>query len=376
MSTDSGPRFLPVEMPALAGNEKAYVMDCLDSTWTSSTGKYVDRFQRAFAEFCGVRHAVTCSNGTVALHVALAALGIGPGDEVLVPTLTFVATANAVTYCGAIPVFVDAEPDTWNVDPSLVPAKITPRTKAIIVVHLFGHPVDMDPVTAVARKHGLAVVEDAAQAHGAEYKGRRVGSLGDVATFSLYGNKIITTGEGGAVVTDNAALAGRVRQLVGQGMDPSRRYWFPIVGYNYRMTNVTAAIGLAQPEKASWHLERRIEVARAYLDRLGPLPHLHLPVEKPWARNVYWMFSVILRDHVQVSRDDVMTAMATRGIETRPFFPPMHVLPPYQSAAAGQHFPVAERLASRGLTLPTWAGLEPADVEYVCEARLTALGHG
>lgn len=374
MSTDDERRSLPVGMPALVGNEKAYVMDCLESTWISATGKYVDRFQRAFAEFCGVRHAMACTNGTVALHVALVALGVGPGDEVLMPTLTFVATANAVTYCGGVPVFVDAEPDTWNMAPALVEAKITPRTKAIIVVHLFGHPVDMDPITAVAKRHGLAVVEDAAEAHGAEYKGRRVGSLGDIATFSFYANKIITTGEGGAVVTDNADLAARVRQLIGHGMDPGRRYWFPVVGYNYRMTNVTAAIGLAQLEKAPWHLDQRIAIARMYEQRLGALPQLQLPVQKPWARNVYWMYCVILGDQVRTARDDVMAALAKRGIETRPFFSPMHVLPPYEPLAAGQRFPVADRLASRGITLPTWAGLQPDDVEFICEALSAATG--
>ena len=250
-------------------------MDCLDSTWISSSGKYIEQFEKAFAEFCGVKHAVTCCNGTVALHLALMALGTQPGDEVIVPTLTYIATANAVTYCGARPVFVDSEPETWNMDPSLIEEKITPRTKGIIVVHLYGHPADMDPIMSIARRHGLFVIEDAAEAHGAEYKGHRVGSIGDMSTFSFYGNKIITTGEGGMVVTNNDSLASKARQLKGQGSVPDQRYWFPIIGYNYRMTNVASAIGLAQLEKAEWHIERRREVARWYYEYLHNIAILY-----------------------------------------------------------------------------------------------------
>jgi len=359
-------------MPALVGNETAYVLDCLESTWISSAGQYVDRFQEAFADFCGARHALACTNGTTALHLALVALGIGPGDEVLVPTLTFVATANAVTYCGAQPVFVDAEPDTWNIDPARLEAHITPRTKAIIVVHLFGNPVDMDPVLEVARRHGLRVVEDAAQAHGARYKGRRVGPIGDIGTFSFYANKIITTGEGGAVVTDDADLHARMRQLSGHGMDRTRRYWFPIVGFNYRMTNVTAAIGLAQLEKAQWHLDRRLDVSRQYTARLQGLPQFELQTTRSWAHHVHWMFNVILTDAAAADRDDVMASMAGRGIETRPVFPPMHVLPPYEEVARGSAFPVADRLAARGITLPTWAGLQQDDIDVICDALISA----
>lgn len=361
-------RFIPVAAPMLNGNEKAYVMDCLDTTWISSNGKYIERFESAFAEFCGVKHAAACCNGTMALHLALMALGVSRGDEVIVPTLTFVATANAVTYCGARPVFVDSEPETWNMDPNLIEAKITPRTKGIIVVHLYGHPVDMDPVMSLARRYGLSVIEDAAEAHGAEYKGRKVGSIGDIATFSFYGNKIVTTGEGGMVVTDDDALIARVRQLKGQGMDPNRRYWFPIIGYNYRMTNIAAAIGLAQLEKAEWHIERRREVAKWYCEGLKGNSAIVLPVEKKWARNVYWMFSVVLDEKLSVERDVVMAGLAKEGIETRPIFYPMHTLPPYRRLARGKRFPVAERIASRGLNLPTSARLTHEDIDLVCDA--------
>ena len=361
-------RYIPVAAPVLTGNEKTYVMDCIDSTWISSNGKYIERFERAFADFCKVKHAATCCNGTVALHLALMALGVGRGDEVIVPTLTFVATANAVKYCGARPVFIDSEPETWNMDPNLIEAKITPRTKGIIVVHLYGHPVDMDPIMSLAHRRGLFVIEDAAEAHGAEYKGRRAGSIGDIATFSFYGNKIVTTGEGGMVVTNDDALIAKVRQLKGQGMDPNRRYWFPIIGYNYRMTNIAAAIGLAQLEKAEWLIERRREVAKWYYEGLKGNPALVLPVEKEWARNVYWMFSVVLDEKVRLSRDEVMASLAEKGIETRPIFYPMHTLPPYRRLARGQRFPVAERIASRGMNLPTGAGLTHEDIDLVCDA--------
>jgi perosamine synthetase len=368
-----GKRFIPVAAPTLNGNEKAYVVDCLDSTWISSNGKYIERFEQAFADFCGVQHAAACCNGTVALHLALMALGVGPSDEVIVPTLTFVATANAVTYCGARPVFVDSEPETWNIDPAVIEAKITPRTKGIVVVHLYGHPVDMDSILFVARRHGLFVIEDAAEAHGAEYKGRRVGAIGDIGAFSFYGNKIITAGEGGMVVTDDDHLASRIRQLKGQGMDPTRRYWFPVVGYNYRMTNVAAAIGLAQLEKVEWHLQRRLEVAAWYREQLAGINGVSYQCEKEWARHVYWMVSIVLDDDVSSSRDEVMANLQDCGIETRPVFYPMHTLPPYRSSSQKNSFPVAERIARRGITLPTWAGLAKEDVQFVCQSLAECL---
>ncbi len=341
-------------------------MDCLQSTWISSNGKYIDRFEEAFGRFCETRHAISCSNGTVALHLALLALGVGPGDEVLVPTLTFIATANAVMYCGARPVFVDAEPETWNIDPALLETRVTPRTKGIIVVHLYGHPVDMEPVLEVARRHGLFVIEDAAEAHGARYRGRPVGPLGDMATFSFYGNKIITTGEGGMVVTDDAALADRVRQLKGQGMTPARRYWFPIIGFNYRLTNIAAAIGLAQLEMADWHMQRRREIASWYRADLAGVRGITWQAEQPWARHAYWMFTVLV-DEAVYDRDLVMARLGEQGIETRPVFYPLHTLPPYRADAASTALPVAERIARDGLSLPTWGGLTREDVRYVSE---------
>ena len=366
---------IPVAAPSLEGNEERYVLDCLKSTWISSTGAYIERFESAFAEFCGVKHASSCSNGTTALHLALLALGVGPGDEVIVPTLTFVATANAVVYCGGRPVFVDVQPDTWNIDPALIEAKITPRTKGIIVVHLFGHSVDMDPVASIARRRGLFVVEDAAQAHGAEYKGKRVGSLGDVATFSFFGNKIITTGEGGMVVTNDAAIASRIGLLKNHGMDPDRRYWHPIVGYNYRMTNVTAAIGFAQIEKVGRQLERRREIAAEYRRCLQPSRDVSMQYERPWARHVWWMFSVVLKGKLCGRRDELIETLYLRGIETRPFVHPLHTLPLYRDACRGEDFPVAERVASGGINLPTFAGLRNEDIAEVCAQLLECIGN-
>jgi perosamine synthetase len=359
---------IPVGMPALVGNEKAYVLDCLETTWISGTGKYIDRFETKFAAFCGGKHAISCCNGTAALHLALAALGVGCGDEVIVPTLTFVATANAVRHSGAKPVFVDVEPDTWNIDPALIQEAITPRTKAVVAVHLYGHPADMDPLLSVAREAGLFVIEDCAEAHGAQYKSKTVGSLADAATFSFYANKIISTGEGGAVVTDSTSVDARIRQLAAHGSDPSRRYFFPVVGFNYRMSNIEAAIGLAQMEKANWHIDRRREVASWYSQHLSKMDCLTLPIERAEMRNVYWMYSVILDESLAITRDSVMQRLGDAGIETRPLFPAIHTLPPYASSGGKVSFPIAERLAARGISLPTWAGMTIEDVSYICDA--------
>lgn len=357
--------------PVFAGREREYVADCMESGWISSAGKYVELFEAEFAKFCGVRHAVSCCNGTAALHLSLAALGVGPGDEVIVPTLTFVATANAVTYCGARPVFADSEAETWNLDPAHVASKITPRTKGIVAVHLYGNPAEMDALRALASRHGLFLLEDAAEAHGALYRDGHAGSLGDIAAFSFYGNKIIATGEGGMVTTDDDALAARVRLLRGQGMDAERRYWFPVVGYNYRMMNLPAAIGLAQLERAAWHTGRRREVATDYMRLLGGVPGLGWQAEREWARHAYWMFTVMLGDEAADFRDSLMARLHEDGVETRPVFYPLHGLPPYRDASRGEEFPVAESLARRGVSLPTWAGLSRDDLSYVCE-RLRA----
>ena len=360
-------RVIPVSTPALVGNEKKYVLDCLDSTWISSCGKYVDLFEKKFAEFCKTRYAISCCNGTVALHLSLMALGVGPGDEIIVPTLTFVATANAVTYCGARPVFVDSDLETWNLDPSLLERLITPRTKGIIAVHLYGHPADMDPILEIARKYNLFLIEDAAEAHGAMYKGRKVGSLCDLSTFSFYGNKIITTGEGGMITTNREDLASKIYQLKSQGMDPKRRYFFTLIGYNYRLTNIAAAIGLAQLENIDWHLQRRREIASQYTLFLKHVNSITLQPEKKWARNVFWMNSILTNDNLTLSRDEIIAKLAAEGIETRPFFHPMHTLPMYLDHSKSHTFPIADYLAKTGINLPSSSTLSEEDVSYICD---------
>jgi perosamine synthetase len=360
------PRKIAVAHPYLCGREREYVLECIDTTWISSVGTFISRFETQFAEYAGARNAIAVSNGTVALHAALLGLGVEAGDEVIVPTMTFVATANTVAYCNATPVLVDSEPRTFNVDPARVEAAVTNKTRGIIPVHLYGHPCDMDAIRDIARRHDLWVLEDAAEALGATYRGARAGSLGDCATFSFFGNKTITTGEGGMIVTDDDALAARIRLIKGQGMDPKHRYWFPQIGYNYRMTNVAAAIGLGQLEQIDTHLGRRDEVRAWYDELLAPLEgRVRRPIEEPWAHSSYWMYSVALEDGVPRERDDVMRAMSERGVETRPVFYPMHVMPVFSADSA--HFPVATWYGERGISLPTHALLSREDVEYVVE---------
>ncbi|MEI6440994.1 MAG: DegT/DnrJ/EryC1/StrS family aminotransferase [Alphaproteobacteria bacterium] len=363
---------IAVAAPDLNGREMQYVMECMTSGWISSSGRFIADFESAFATFCGVKHAVAVNNGTTALHLALIALGLGPGDEVLVPDLTYIASANAVRYCGAVPVFLDNDRRTFNLAPEAIEAKITPRTRGIIPVHLYGHPVDMDPVLDIAQRHNLFVLEDAAEAVGATYKGRRVGGLGDCATFSFFGNKIITTGEGGMVTTNDDALAQRLRLYRGQGMDPLRRYWFPVVGYNYRMTNIAAAIGLAQMERIDEHLAMRQRVAAGYHQRLANMGDvLILPVSENWAGHVYWMYTVLIMQPDRTPRDSVIEALEEAGIESRPIFYPMHVMPPY--AEQSGDYPNAGWCAERGINLPTHGGLSEEDLDRVVATLIKAL---
>ncbi len=359
-------KFIPVAVPCFLGNEKKYVDDCIDTTWISSNGKYINEFETKFAEHFGCKHAISCCNGTVTLHTSLLALGVGEGDEVIVPTFTYIATANAVRYCGATPVFADCLPDTWNIDPRDIEKKITPRTKGIIPVHLYGNPCDMGTIMDIARRHGLFVLEDAAECHGAEYRGKKAGTIGDIGTFSFFGNKIITTGEGGMIVTDNDELAKKMRILKGQGMDPNRRYWFNEVGYNYRMTNIEAAIGLAQLEKIDVHIANRRKVAGWYFEEFSRLSdYIQLQTVTPNAESVWWMFSVILKDTVKISRDDLMLRLKEDGIETRPLFYPMHVMPPYEDKNAG--CPVSEYVSANGMNVPTHGQLTREDVKYIVD---------
>jgi len=364
-------RRIELAQPDLCGNEVRYVMECLETGWVSSIGRFIPLFESEFARLVGTPHAVATNNGTTALHLALTALGVGPGDEVIVPTVTYVATANAVRYCGATPVLVDVLPGTLGIDPAAAEAAITPRTVGIVSVHLYGIPADVVAIAELCERRGLFHLEDAAEAHGASVDGRPVGAWGDAAIFSFFGNKIVTTGEGGIVTTSDTALAERLRLLRGQGMDPQRRYWFPEVGYNYRMTNIEAALGVAQLERFDELMARRRVLAALYAeglaalaDRLEPVAIAGGVVAVPWLQNVY------LRDATAERRDAVMAELSALGVDSRPVFYPMHVLPPYREARS---FPVADDWSARGISLPMHTALTARDVGEVVAALTAAL---
>jgi perosamine synthetase len=352
---------IPVYRPLIGEQEKHYVADAVASSWISSRGEYLERFEREFPAFVGAQHGVATCNGTVSLHLILEAMGIGAGDEVIVPTFTYVASVNAIAYTGATPVFVESDPEYWNLDPADVAAKITPRTKAIMVVHLYGHPADMDPLLALSEKHGIPLIEDAAEAHGAEYKGRRVGALGIAGSYSFFGNKIITTGEGGMVVCNDPVFAERCRHLRGQGVSATKTYWHDVIGFNYRMTNLAAAIGVAQLERVDEVLATKRRIAERYMANLADVEGVTLPPEMPWARNVFWMVSILVDP---AHRDPLMAYLKDNGVETRPFFYPAHTMPMY---AAGQSFPVAERLGASGINLPSFPELTDGEIDMTCE---------
>jgi perosamine synthetase len=363
-----------VAAPDLSGAEEKYVLECLRTNWISSRGRFITDFEERVAHATQRRHAVATCNGTVALHLALLGLDLRPGSEVILPSLTYVATANAVAYCGATPVFADSDPNTWCVSPESVARLITSRTRGIVAVHLYGHPADMAPLLRLADEHGLWVVEDCAEAQGAAYNGRPVGSFGAAGMFSFFGNKIITTGEGGMVVTDDDALAERYRLLRGQGMDPLRRYWHPVIGYNYRMTNVQAAIGLAQMERIDQLVGNRKRVAGWYRERLAGMANLTLPGAAADVDNVFWLYSVLVRE--ASLRDSLMTELAENEVETRPFFHPIHTFPMYRHCRTDRGCPVACDLSARGINLPTSSYLKEEDVEVISatvRARLAAL---
>ncbi|MFP4528470.1 MAG: DegT/DnrJ/EryC1/StrS family aminotransferase [Candidatus Kapaibacterium sp.] len=359
---------IPIYEPLLGGNEKKYVADCLDSGWISGKGEYVHRFEESFADYLGAENAATTSNGTTALHLALVALGIGPGDEVIVPTFTYIAPVNAVVYTGATPVFADSHPESWQIDPVEARRKITDKTRAIIAVHLYGHPCDMSSLIEIARDRRIFLVEDAAEAFGSQYGGKFIGTFGDISVFSFYGNKTITTGEGGMVMTPDPTLYERVLHFRGQGLAKYRQYWHDVVGYNYRMTNICAAIGLAQLERADELINRKIEIANIYNEFLKNTPYrLHRPVGD--VRHTYWMYSVLAPKVSQ--RDRIRTHLESAGIETRPTFYPVHTMPMY-SAKYEKHR-VAEDIGWRGINLPSYPGLERGQIRLICDKLLEAI---
>jgi len=353
---------IPVYRPWLAGNEKKYVNECLDSTWISSKGKFIPLFEQQFAEYLGVRHAASVCNGTVALHAALLALGVGPGDEVIVPTLTYIASVNAIAYTGASPVFVDSLPDTWQMDPEDVQKKITSKTKAIMAVHLYGHPCQMDKLCSLAKEHGVYLIEDCAEALGSEFNGNKVGTFGDIATFSFFGNKTVTTGEGGMVATNDDTLHDRVVHFKGQGLAKHREYWHDVIGYNYRMTNICAAIGLAQLERVGETIDRKRKIAGLYRELLKDIP-VTFHGEQKDTFSTFWMCSILTPKAEQ--REPLRESLKQSGIETRPLFYPAHTMPMYSQKF--QKHPVAEDLGWRGINLPSYPELSEPEQAFICD---------
>jgi perosamine synthetase len=363
-------KIIPVCVPLLNGKELEYVQDCIKTNWISGKGRYVDEFENKFSQYCGAKYGVTSSNGTTSLHLALASLGLKKGEEVIVPAFTMISPVFAIVYCRAKPVLVDAEPDTLNMDVSQIEEKITDKTKAILPVHIYGHPCDMDPIKKIARKHGLYVVEDAAEAHGAEYKGKKVGGIGEVGCFSFYANKIITCGEGGMMVTNNRNLANRAKQLrdLSFKKGEERIYLHSEIGYNYRMTNLQAAVGLAQFERIDQLVEMRRKNADLYNKMLGKIRGLKIPIEKDWAKNVYWMYSIQVEPEFGTSRNKLSKELAKRGIETRPFFIPMNKQPVFRKMILfeNENYPIAEELSQKGLQLPSSPGLKKEELRHIC----------
>ena len=362
---------IPVCEPAVGEEELANVIACIKENAISGTsGHFIEQFEREFSHYCGRKHGIATTSGTTALHLAIASLGIGEGDEVIVSTFTNAASVFCVVYNRATPVFVDSEPQTWNIDPAKIEEKITSNTRAILPVHIYGHPCDMDPIMEIARKYKLYVIEDAAEAHGAEYKGKKAGGLGDIGCFSFYANKIITTGEGGMIVTDDDKIAEQARLLRNLAFSRERRFLHRHIGFNYRMTNIVAAIGVAQLKKIDEHIRRKRDIAALYNSLLKSVPAVTLPPERPWAKNVYWMYSILIEDGFGMIRDEVMARLADRGIETRALFIPMNQQPVFLKMGWGGDgcCPVAEELSKKGLYLPSGVGLTREQIGYVVGA--------
>jgi len=362
---------IPVCKPWLPGREKEYVNDTLNTNWISSAGKYIEKFEEEFSKFCGVKYGISCSSGFAALHLACAALGLKKGDEVIVPTFTMAACTNAIILTGAKPVLVDSDKETFCIDVNKIEEKITERTKAIMPVHIYGHSCDMDPILDLAKKYNLFIIEDVAEAHGGEYKGKKLGSIGNVGCFSFYANKIITTGEGGMCVTDNLELAERIKKLRNHAFEVPR-FIHNEIGFNYRLTNLQAAIGVAQVENVETLVEARRNVGIRYNKELSGIKGLILPVEKPYAKNVYWMYGVVLSDDISLTKEEVMQKLREEGIDTRSFFIPMHEQPAYvnktieNSPDCSGNFEVAEKISKRGFYLPSSSNLTDEEIQFVC----------
>ena len=362
--------FIPISKPSITKLEIDFVTDAVTSTWVSSLGPYIDRFESEFALFCGSRHAIAVSNGTVAIHLVCHTLGIGPGDEVIMPNLSFIATANAVILTGAKPVYVDIDPFNLCVDPIKVEEAITTKTKAIMPVHLYGHPADMIAINQIAKKHKLLVIEDAAEAHGASIGGKRVGSWGNCATFSFYGNKNLTTGEGGMITTDDDEFASKCRYLRDHAMSKEKRYWHTELGFNYRMTNIQAALGCAQLQRIDELMEKRSLVYNSYFKRLGDIDGIRLNRTSPWALNSYWLVCVEIEGYTEEKRDNLMVELKKKNVDSRPFFYPMSEMPYINESP---NTPVTHTVYQRGINLPSFVDLTEDEIEYICKTLLSLL---
>ncbi len=365
-------KLIPVSEPNISDKELQYITDAVKSSWISSNGKYLDAFEKKFAEYIGVKYAVAVSNGTVALHLALLALGIGPGDEVIVPNLTYIATANAVKYVGASPAFADSDINTWNISIESIKRLITRRTKAIIPVHLYGNPCDMDGILELANEQNLFVIEDAAEAIGSKYNKKHVGSFGHISTFSLYGNKTITTGEGGVVVTNDVELYDKLKLLKGQGMNPKKRYWFDVIGYNYRMTNMQAAIGCAQLERVNELVDKKIKNAKIYNKYFSTCNDIILPMDTTNSLNSYWMYTIVLESYAQEERDYLMKRLLEKNIETRPVFYLTTEMPMYTKHRQDE-CRNATLIANGGINLPSSTLLNVKEIDYICSNLINLL---
>jgi perosamine synthetase len=368
---------IPVNEPLLAGREQDYVSECLATGWISSSGTYIARFEREWASYCGMKHGIVVSNGTTALQIAVDALRLEPGDEVILPSFTIISCMLAVVRAGATPVLVDCDPKTYCLDLEQVAKVITARTRAVMLVHMYGHPVDMDRLNLLAEKYGLAIIEDAAQAHGSEYcsrrdggtKWRRCGGFGTLSTFSFFANKLVTTGEGGMILTNDDSLAERCRSLRNLCFKPVR-FLHEEMGYNYRFTNVQAAIGVAQVERMADILARKHAMGKLYNELLAPIEELTLPTQEPWARINYWMYAVLLADTVELDAFQFAAALKDRGVETRPFFMGMHEQPVFHKLGMfnGQHLPITEKLYRKGLYLPSGVAIHEGQIRAVVSA--------
>lgn len=361
-------KFVPVSQPFMWGNEEAYVSSAIREGWISSRGKFVDAFERNFAEVLGTKFAIGVCNGTAALHLALSALGIGAGDEVIVPDFCMMSPVLAVMYCGAVPVPVEID-ETWNIDPSLIEEKINDKTRAVLVVHNYGHPAEMEQISEIARRRGLYLVEDVAEALGATVGGRKAGTFGDIACFSFYANKVITTGEGGMVITSDERLNARARwkRDLCFGADDETRYVHSEIGFNYRLTNMQAAVGVAQLEHFDEAVAGKIEVARQYNAALADIPGLTLPPEAPWAKNVYWVYGIVVEPEFGMSRAALQSSLRERGVETRRFFTPVHQQPVVKWSGGEGEFPRSVHLAENGLYIPSYIGMTSETVHYVAD---------